>query len=172
MTVLNEGRLRKWKYLQFSMDLRGRILLWQGQNMKILHVSSSIRSNTVTGIMLFHSKQFHSNFLHFTCSYPRLPLWPQKPSSPQVQNISSSPHPSHPLTGLSTSRSPCSPSILLRGIHRIGILQWHRVPDRLWRPLSKMDWVSGLCDAVPWPRFGWPRILQEPRPRVQPLVFL
>uniref|UniRef100_A0A3P8W0X0 Neurotrypsin n=1 Tax=Cynoglossus semilaevis TaxID=244447 RepID=A0A3P8W0X0_CYNSE len=66
MTVLNEGRLRKWKYLQFSMDLRGRILLWQGQNMKILHVSSSIRPNTVTGIMLFHSKQFHSNFLHFT----------------------------------------------------------------------------------------------------------
>lgn len=70
------------------------------------------------------------------------------------------------------SFSLCSASVLLWGIHRVGILQRHRVSDGFWRPLSEVDWVSRLCHAVPRPRAGWPQLLQKPRPRVQPLVFL
>lgn len=70
------------------------------------------------------------------------------------------------------SFSLCSASVLLWGIHRVGILQRHCVSDGFWRPLSEVDWVSRLCHAVPRPRAGRPQLLQEPRPRIQPLVFL
>lgn len=92
-------------------------------------------------------------------------------------HISLSNHPQHWSTLLLipssfSSLSLCSASLLLWGLHRVGILQWHRVPDGLWRPLSEMDRVSGLCDAVPGPRARRPQLLQEPGPRVQPLVLL
>lgn len=92
-------------------------------------------------------------------------------------HISLSNHPQHWSTLLLipssfSSLSLCSASLLLWGLHRVGILQRHRVPDGLWRPLSEMDRVSGLCDAVPGPRARRPQLLQEPGPRVQPLVLL
>ena len=68
--------------------------------------------------------------------------------------------------------SSCSASVLLWRIHRVGVLQWHRVSDGLWRPLSEVDRVPGLRYAVPGPRAGRPQLLQEPRPGVQPLVLL
>lgn len=92
-------------------------------------------------------------------------------------HISLSNHPQHWSTLLLipssfSSLSLCSASLLLWGLHRVGILQRHRVPDGLWRPLSEMDRVSGLCDAVSGPRARRPQLLQEPGPRVQPLVLL
>lgn len=73
---------------------------------------------------------------------------------------------------LPPSFSLCSASVLLWGIHRVGILQRHRVSDGLWRPLSEVDRVSRLRHAVPGPRAGRPQLLQEPGPRIEPLVFL
>lgn len=73
---------------------------------------------------------------------------------------------------ISLSLPLCSASVLLWGIHWVRILQRHSVPDRLWRPLFEVDRVSRLRHAVPGTRPGRPQLLQEPRPRVQPVVFL
>lgn len=70
------------------------------------------------------------------------------------------------------SLSLSSAAVLLRGIHRVWLLQRHRVPDGLWRPLFEVDRVPGLRGAVPGPGAGRPQLLQEPRPGVQPLVLL
>lgn len=102
-----------------------------------------------------------------------LPLTPNALSP----HISLSHHPQHwaallLICSSPLSLSPCSTSLLLWGLHRIGILQRHCVPDGLWRPLSEMDRVSGLCDAVPGSGTRRSQLLQEPGPRVQPLVLL
>lgn len=105
---------------------------------------------------------------HFTAFYSHCPLWPKSSSSSSI-------HPKHLILTswtLTHSPSPYSASVLLWGIHWAGILQRHRVPDGLWRPLSEMDRFPRLCHAVSGPRAGRPQLLQEPRPRVQPLVFL
>lgn len=112
--------------------------------------------------------------------YSLLPPWhvTRSHSPPALSpHISLCNHPQHWTTLLLipssfSSLSLCSASLLLWGLHRVGILQRHRVPDGLWRPLSEMDRVSGLCDAVPRPRARRPQLLQEPGPRVQPLVLL
>ena len=72
----------------------------------------------------------------------------------------------------SVSIFPSSPSVVLRGLHGARLLQRHGGPDGLWRPLPEVDGVPRLRPAVPGQRAGRPQLLQEPRPRVQPLVLL
>lgn len=105
---------------------------------------------------------FHSCLFTLSCLTQILLLSSKTSYSPIILNMYSF----SPLLSL------CSASVLLWGVHRVGILQRHRVSDGLWRPLSEVDRVSRLRHAVPGPRARRPQLLQEPRPRIQPLVFL
>lgn len=128
--------------------------------------------------MWLELEQFHSSLPSqtFTISFPFIHTVLSDPNPPPfIQNILFFHLPQHSLTLFPPSLpsfSLCSASVLLWGIHRVGILQRHRVSDGLWRPLSKVDRVSRLRHAVPGPRAGRPQLLQEPRSRIKPLVFL